>query len=208
MSSTNPRPGSLRCRFSPPFLAEMPSDEARNEADALLCTDLWPDQEGADSTAAFVRSVCQLPEAREFLRGFVPVTAHRNPRLGFIEPSHPSAQQAEEGAAEVNGQRWTVYACALTGERFRLPESAPVPALLTDRGEHPATFTSAEVIHPALLEAGPAFVLWAVWSHIARLAWVAGQYLVAAAELLPLALSTEPADVGVPRLPIVDWREA
>lgn len=159
--------------------------------------------------------------------GNVPAPFYSSPRLGFVagDTAADVAKDAENArrmgraaplAAPAGCAR---YECALSGEAFTLPLGAPVPALLLDTlgtkqsgpfdlaeraPLHPSEYVDGEfdgpthyTVHPALVEAGPAHVLWAVWRLLESRLWSLADDLVSVCDLAAALSGVEPEALGV-----------
>lgn len=188
---------------APKWLEDMPSEEARNEADKCLGTDIWPRRDDAQALADALWALCHSGAAGRLFGESLPTIMLRNPRIGFVSRARYTLPR-DKG-------RWV---CSLTGETFELPEGAPVPALLCDAYEVDGEYNAEQenpydrnpevrVIHPSLLMAGRSFVMWAVWSRIRDLISLdlenmnVAERLGEAVELLTIVAGAGPANVGV-----------
>src|SRR5690606_20939302 len=117
-------------------------------------------------------------------------------------------------------QGHAAYRCTLTGAAFFLPLGAPVPVLYfdTEGTEWSGPFdlaarsplNAAEYVegdltdgpscydlHPALIEAGPAHVLWAAWHHVERRLFECVEELVDVCDLAAAFAGVEPDALAV-----------
>ncbi len=158
--------------------------------------------------------------------GGAPGRLLRSPRLGFRagDTADDQAERAElcrrmnRTAPAVPTPGHARYECDLTGRAFDLPLGAPVPALLfdtsgteqsgpfdlADRAPVAGEYVHAEpgapsyfTVHPALVEAGPAHVLWAAWTHAESRLYDAVEALIDAADLAASLAGVEPDALGV-----------
>lgn len=172
-------------------LDTMPSATPRNAADDLLCTDLWPDYEAARRAEEALLALCHSSAAAGIFGPGVPAYYLDEMRVGF-------APHDEFGEGP--------HKCGFSGESFDVPTGAPVPALFADSYRGGEIDSEAPVrswpLHPALIEAGPEFVLWAVWARIEQLAYHApknysiGESLGEAVELLTMVRGAWVENVG------------
>lgn len=189
----------------PEWVEGMATDTPRNDADELLNTDLWPIPSHGREHLDGLRGLCHSEGCEGLFAEGLPRLVFSNPRLGFI------AASARRGDGVGGGRR---YVCQLTDQAFVLPTGAPVPVLFVDAYEAGEPFNADQlhpadrnpwrfVVHPAIVEVGAAFVLWAGWLKVRDLVFGTmrgrspGEVLRDAVELLTLLVGTGPEDVGV-----------
>ena len=168
------------------FLDTMPGENADpselTDADCVLGTDLWLGRETAEAYhAAAVSLLGSEGAARVGIASGdgMPSPYYARPRVELVDSAHVGA--ASLATVRALGRAWeratvpggsVAYVCRLTEEPFCLAATTPVPCLVFDVGSSsasPLDRFEAWPVHPSLVEAGPAHVLWAFWH------WVGGQ---------------------------------
>ena len=197
---------------TPAFLDRMPGPDADEseltDADRALSTDLWPRGDAAADLLGGLHALFSSEGSAAF--GWAGAetfaeTWYRNPRVALVHPDYVSGTFLHQLRALRGWERAEIpadsaaYVCTFTHEPFLLQTTAPVPCVVFDvdtSSENPADRTYPQPIHPALVEAGPSRVLWAVWHWAESEVYQLSERLHRLGSLASTFAGMEPGDLG------------
>ncbi len=196
-------------------------------ADDLLGSCVWPDEAGVEAIVGRLHAFLATAESVALfsLVNGGPELFFEAPCLGFSAGDTPAAvvcaaEMARRPRMPDTPEGFARYRCELTEVAFTLPIGAPVPALFfsTPRAghveafevakrsaQHPDEYAEAEddegrhgfIVHPSLVEAGPAHVLRAAWLRVERSVIHQLDLLRETCDLAAALAGVEPEALGV-----------